>query len=93
MDLAAVWTYRSSAEDCLEKVEAVDAALHLSGIAAVAFKRAVDGADRAAEAGIIDDATMGWLSSRAALRHPVPHSRSPGNRWILFHQIRICPEI
>src|SRR5262245_30590661 len=91
--LTAVRTNRSSSDDRFEQVEAVDAALHLRRVAAVAFQRAVDRADRAAEAGVVDDATVRWLSSRAALSHPVPQRCSPGDRRILLHQVRVGPEV
>src|SRR5262245_33236070 len=91
--LTAVRTNRSSSDDRFEQVEAVDAALHLRRVAAVAFQRAVDRADCAAEAGVVDDATVRRLSSRAALRHPIPKGRSPGDCRVLLHQIRVGPKV
>src|SRR5262245_4172056 len=91
--LTAVRTNGCRSDDRFEKVEAVDAALHLRRISAVAFQRAVNRADRAAEAGVVDDATVRWLSSRTALRHPVPERSSPGDSRILLHQVRVGPEV
>lgn len=90
---AAVRTDRDGANERFEQVEEVDAALYLCGIAAVAFQRTVDRSDRAAKAPIVDDATMRGLSVRTALRHPVPQGGSPGDRRILLHLVRICPQV
>lgn len=50
-------------------------------------------ADRAAEASVIDDATMRGLSSWAVLRHPIPQCGPPHDRRVLLHLVRVGPEV
>ncbi|KPC68468.1 hypothetical protein ADL26_19440, partial [Thermoactinomyces vulgaris] len=68
-------------------------ALDLGGVAAVALQRTVDGADRLAEAGVVDDGVVGGHGAGAVLGVPVPEAGLPRHGRVLLDQVRVGEEV
>src|SRR5690606_28427690 len=66
--------------------------LDLGGVAAVALDRAVDRADRLAEARAGDDRLVAGHRARAGLRVPEPQPRLPRDRRVLLDEVRVVEQ-